>query len=82
MEKRPRQESSDEEMKFEIGPNRYVSVSRFKGKIMIGIREYYKNSEGNLAPGKKGISLKEPEWKRLIEQVNRINEAIEEEARS
>lgn len=82
MEKRPREENSDEEKKFEISPYRYVTVSRFRGKIMVGIREYYKNSEGDLAPGKKGISLKELEWKRLLEQAETINQAIVKESRS
>uniref|UniRef100_A0A0K0EEH6 PC4 domain-containing protein n=1 Tax=Strongyloides stercoralis TaxID=6248 RepID=A0A0K0EEH6_STRER len=41
---------------YSLGNERYVSRSGFKGKEYINIREYYK-ADGELKPGKKGISL-------------------------
>lgn len=33
---------------------RYVSVREFKGKVLIDIREYWMDQEGEMKPGKKG----------------------------
>lgn len=33
---------------------RYVSVRDFKGKVLIDIREYWMNPDGEMKPGKKG----------------------------
>ncbi|KAI6192222.1 hypothetical protein M3Y97_00313800 [Aphelenchoides bicaudatus] len=40
----------------EIGNNRFISVSMFKGKVFVNIREYYEK-DGKLLPGKKGNFL-------------------------
>lgn len=36
---------------------RYVSVRDFKGKVLIDIREYWMDQEGEMKPGRKGIVL-------------------------
>ena len=33
---------------------RFASVSEFKGKKLVNIREYYQDASGDLKPGKKG----------------------------
>lgn len=38
---------------------RYVSVRDFKGKVLIDIREYWMNQDGEMKPGKKG-NVSEP----------------------
>ena len=38
---------------LQISSTRRVVVSEFKGKSMVSIREYYKDSNGDLKPGKK-----------------------------
>lgn len=38
----------------QIGKMRYVSVRDFKGKVLIDIREYWMNQDGEMKPGKKG----------------------------
>ncbi|XP_035893730.1 RNA polymerase II transcriptional coactivator [Anopheles stephensi] len=60
---------------FELDKNRKVSVSEFKGKVYVGIREYYEK-DGKTLPSKKGISLTVPQWKKLLEQADAINEEI------
>ena len=37
-----------------IGKMRYVSVRDFKGKVLIDIREYWMDAEGEMKPGRKG----------------------------
>lgn len=39
---------------------RYVSVRDFKGKVLIDIREYWMNQDGEMKPGKKGNLLMPP----------------------
>uniref|UniRef100_A0A8C7WTP9 Activated RNA polymerase II transcriptional coactivator p15 n=1 Tax=Oryzias sinensis TaxID=183150 RepID=A0A8C7WTP9_9TELE len=43
-----------EDNMFQIGKMRYVSVRDFKGKVLIDIREYWMNQDGEMKPGKKG----------------------------
>uniref|UniRef100_A0A3B3S151 Activated RNA polymerase II transcriptional coactivator p15 n=1 Tax=Paramormyrops kingsleyae TaxID=1676925 RepID=A0A3B3S151_9TELE len=45
--------SKDDNM-FQIGKMRYVSVRDFKGKVLIDIREYWMDQEGEMKPGRKG----------------------------
>lgn len=42
---------------FQIGKMRYVNVRDFKGKVLIDIREYWMNQDGEMMPGKKGNLL-------------------------
>ncbi|KAG7266503.1 hypothetical protein CRUP_016875 [Coryphaenoides rupestris] len=39
---------------YKIGKMRYVSVRDFKGKVLVDIREYWMNQDGEMKPGKKG----------------------------
>ena len=42
---------------FQIGKMSYISVQDFKEKVLIDIREYWMDPEGEIKPGRKGISL-------------------------
>ncbi|KAL4227482.1 Transcriptional coactivator [Mactra antiquata] len=65
------------ECMFQIGRMRYVTVSEFRGKAMVGIREYY-DKDGEMRPGKKGISLPLDQWKRLTDQIDDIDQAVKD----
>uniref|UniRef100_A0A4W6G4A9 Activated RNA polymerase II transcriptional coactivator p15 n=1 Tax=Lates calcarifer TaxID=8187 RepID=A0A4W6G4A9_LATCA len=67
--------NSDDNM-FQIGKMRYVSVRDFKGKVLIDIREYWMNADGEMKPGKKGISLNPEQWNQLKDQISEIDDAI------
>ncbi|EAA00534.2 RNA polymerase II transcriptional coactivator [Anopheles arabiensis] len=60
---------------FELDKNRKITVNEFKGKVYVGIREYY-SKDGQDLPSKKGISLTVPQWKTLLEHADAINEQI------
>ncbi|XP_028670530.1 activated RNA polymerase II transcriptional coactivator p15-like [Erpetoichthys calabaricus] len=68
--------SEEEENMFQIGKMRYVRVSCFKGKVLIDIREFYMDKEGDTKPGKKGIALNPEQWNQLKELVPEIDAAI------
>lgn len=51
----PRTDSNGDQY-WEISKARRVTLSDFRGKKMIGIREYYEK-DGQMLPGKKGISM-------------------------
>ncbi|CAF3580481.1 unnamed protein product [Rotaria socialis] len=60
---------------YEIGKSRYVSVSEFKGKPYINIREYYED-KGVEKPGKKGISLTADQWDKLKSSMNQVDKDL------
>lgn len=47
-----------------LGSNKFVTVTEFRGKVYVGIREYYEK-DGELKPGKKGIALSLEQWNLL-----------------
>ncbi|XP_068107352.1 activated RNA polymerase II transcriptional coactivator p15 [Hyperolius riggenbachi] len=67
--------NSDDNM-FQIGKMRYVSVRDFKGKVLIDVREYFMDQQGEMRPGKKGIALNPEQWTQLKEQMSDIDDAI------
>ncbi|GAA5893530.1 hypothetical protein JCM8208_000823 [Rhodotorula glutinis] len=61
----------------DLGANKRVVVSAFKGKTLVQIREYY-NDSGEWKPGKKGIALPVDAWDRLKKSVGAIDAAIDD----
>ncbi|XP_034451784.1 SUB1 regulator of transcription b [Hippoglossus hippoglossus] len=68
--------SNGDDNMFQIGKMRYVSVRDFKGKVLIDVREYWMNQDGEMKPGKKGISLNPEQWNQLKDQISDIDDAI------
>ncbi|EFP04838.1 hypothetical protein GCK72_014433 [Caenorhabditis remanei] len=69
-----RMKDSDGNEMFEFGNLRYATVSNFKGKEYVNIREYYvdKNS-GKMMPSRKGISLNKAQWANLKDLIPEID---------
>ncbi|XP_055531386.1 RNA polymerase II transcriptional coactivator [Wyeomyia smithii] len=63
------------EPEWQLDRNRKITVSEFKNKVYVNVREYYEK-DGKELPGKKGISLTVPQWKKLLESADEVNEAI------
>ena len=62
---------------WEISKNRRVTISTFKGKKMVSIREYYEQG-GKMLPGKKGISMMMEQYGALIELLPIIEKFLTE----
>jgi len=58
---------------------RYVGVSEFRGKKLISIREYYTTDDGEMRPGKKGISLTVDQWKKFKTVIKDVDADLEED---
>eukprot|EP00118_Oscarella_pearsei_P004564 m.19767 g.19767 ORF g.19767 m.19767 type:complete len:133 (+) comp27900_c0_seq2:400-798(+) len=74
------QEDEEEEEleanKFPLGKSRFVTVSEFRGQAKVDIRQYY-NADGELRPGKAGISLTLDQYETLKKFLPKIDAAIE-----
>ncbi|XP_054252065.1 activated RNA polymerase II transcriptional coactivator p15-like [Indicator indicator] len=75
-EKPPGQGSEEEEGMFQIGKMRYVRVSCFKGKVLVDVREFYTDKNGDKKPGRKGIALSAEQWNQLKEIIPEIDAAV------
>ncbi|KAJ4395950.1 hypothetical protein N0V93_000166 [Gnomoniopsis smithogilvyi] len=55
---------------------RRVTVSKFGGRWLVSVREYYEDKTGEMKPGKKGISLSIEQYQALLGLVPSINEQL------
>lgn len=62
---------------WEISKARRVTVSAYRGKQMVSIREYYEK-EGKWLPGKKGISLTVEQYSALLGVVPGVHGVLRE----
>ncbi|XBW37182.1 hypothetical protein QEN19_002761 [Hanseniaspora menglaensis] len=68
--------SAKPEASFDLGKNKRVTVRQFRNVNLIDIREYYKDTSGELKPGKKGISLTEEMFDSLLMNYRNIDDAL------
>ena len=61
---------------FELSRTRRVTVRKWKGKVLVDIREFY--GEDDMKPGKKGISLSEEQWKSLVNLLPNIQMVVDQ----
>lgn len=61
---------------FQLSNNRFLTVSEFRNKVRVDIREYYLNDDGEKKPGKKGISLSLEEFNKMKDLLPKIESAI------
>lgn len=70
---------SGPEVAIELDKKKQVTVREFNGVKLVDIREFYIDKQsGEKKPGKKGISLTEETWKKLIELQQDINNALDD----
>ncbi|KAM8986592.1 activated RNA polymerase II transcriptional coactivator p15-like [Ara ararauna] len=74
----PMGRGGEEGAMFQIGYMRYVHVSCFKGKVLVDIREFYADKDGDMKPGKKGIALSAEQWNQLKEIIPEVDAAVKE----
>ena len=67
---------SDEGHRFPLSHKRFLTVSTFKGKVRVDIREFYLDKQGDQRPGKKGISLSLEEWEAVKRQLDDVDKAV------
>ena len=68
---------SESEMVCEVGANKRVTVSKYNGKPMVHIREYYQNKSGEWAPGFKGLALLREQWEMFVNHADAISAKVE-----
>jgi len=62
------------------GSKRRATVRKYNGKVLVDIREFYKDKDGEDKPGKKGISLGLAQWETLknnVKTIDRLLQALE-----
>ncbi|XP_067000833.1 RNA polymerase II transcriptional coactivator [Anabrus simplex] len=69
----------EEEPTWVLESKRLLKVREFKGKLYIDIREYYE-ADGELKPGKKGISLSTSQWRKLKDIVEEVDDVVKKRA--
>lgn len=68
--------AEDADPTWDLDKNKRVKVREFKGRTSVDIREYYLK-DGNLLPGKKGISLQPAQWRKLVEIAGEITKELD-----
>ncbi|OLN93045.1 putative RNA polymerase II transcriptional coactivator [Colletotrichum chlorophyti] len=60
---------------WDLSNKRRIGVSQFKNNTFVNIREFYEK-DGDMLPGKKGISLTVTQYEALVKAIPAINEKL------
>lgn len=72
------QGNSKNETVIELDKKKQVTIRKFNNINLVDIREFYIDKDTKeKKPGKKGISLTEDTWKRLLESASDIQNALD-----
>lgn len=72
-------ESSGPETVIELDKKKQITVRKFNGIKLVDIREFYiDKATGEKKPGKKGISLTEEVWKKLLDVLDEIRRLLDD----
>jgi len=63
------------EVYYEVSRNRRLTLRNWKGKQLFDVREFYEK-DGDMKPGRKGLSLQSSQWATLIKILPKISGAI------
>lgn len=74
----PPPQASSNEIEVELDQKKRVTVRKFNNVNLVDIREFYVDKDGVKRPGKKGISLTEDAYYKLLEATNKIQNALDE----
>ncbi|CAK4613178.1 unnamed protein product [Aphanomyces euteiches] len=69
------EKQEDGSVLFDLTSKKQVSVRTWKNAVMVDIREYY-DSNGEMKPTKKGISLTKDQWKTVVSLADDIDKAV------
>jgi rhodanese-related sulfurtransferase len=70
------EKDSESQSTFSLSEKRKITVRKWKNAILVDLREYFRNANNELLPGKKGISISLDQWKQLKEFIPEIDETI------
>lgn len=65
-----------EESFFPLSPTRRITVRVYAGNVMVDLREFYEK-DGEMRPGKKGISLKVEQWNALCNFIPSLSPHVD-----
>lgn len=73
-------EGNGREVLYDLSSNKKVKIGVWPQRniLMVHIREYYQDRNGQEKPGQKGIALTVQQYKRLFDCINDIDEDVHE----
>ena len=75
--KRKREETAPStSCRFEVTGTRHVVVESFNGMVYVKIREYVQRKDKGFWSSPRGINLRVEEWRKFVEMMPAINEAV------
>ena len=68
-------QSKDTSFELLLSPKRKVTVSEYKGRCSVDVREYFEK-EGKLLPTQKGLSMPEDQWNVFRGSIQAIKDVL------